>query len=143
MTKVNTTFLLEMFRAEYKQRINEVIGEADAFDDDGNMILSPDLKVRHKKSGLEYTIDKVDGEDGSLQIFLRSPESPRFEPAPETKEILGEPREEDVLGEQDGLAQAIDTLAAVPETPDAQADVDEDVVFIVDQSEFESDYEVD
>ena len=76
MTKVNTSFVLEMFRREYSARINEVMGEADAFDEDGNMILSPDLKVRHKKSGLEYTIDSVEGEDGKLQITLRSPESP-------------------------------------------------------------------
>lgn len=136
-----------MFRKEYKQRINEVIGEADAFDDDGNMILSPDLKVRHKKSGLEYTIDKIDGEDGSLKISLRSPETPRFEPAPETKEILGEPKEE-VLGEQDDLAAAINDLGSeleVQSTPqDPQDPQDsEEVVFVVDQSEFESDYEVD
>ena len=142
MTRVNTTFLLEMFKKEYKQRINEVIGEADAFDDDGNMILSPDLKVRHKKSGLEYTIDKVEGDDGTLQIFLRSPESPRFEPAPETKEILGEPREEEVLGEQDGVVQTVDSELA--SSIDAlEPDPEEEVVFVVDQSEFESDYEVD
>ena len=142
MTRVNTTFLLEMFKKEYKQRINEVIGEADAFDDDGNMILSPDLKVRHKKSGLEYTIDKVEGDDGTLQIFLRSPESPRFEPAPETKEILGEPREEEVLGEQDGVVQTVDNELA--SSIDAlEQDPEEEVVFVVDQSEFESDYEVD
>ena len=139
MAKVNTGFLLEMFRKEYNHRINEVIGEADAFDEEGNMILSPDLKVRHKKSGLEYTIDKVEGEDGSLQISLRSPETPRFEPAPETKEILGEPREEEVLGEQD-LAPATDTQDMPDPLEQAES---EEVVFVVDQSEFESDYEVD
>lgn len=139
MTKVNTGFLLEMFRKEYNHRINEVIGEADAFDEEGNMILSPDLKVRHKKSGLEYTIDKVEGEDGSLQISLRSPETPRFEPAPETKEILGEPREEEVLGEQD-LAPATDAQDMPDPLEQAES---EEVVFVVDQSEFESDYEVD
>ena len=139
MAKVNTGFLLEMFRKEYNHRINEVIGEADAFDEEGNMILSPDLKVRHKKSGLEYTIDKVEGEDGSLQISLRSPETPRFEPAPETKEILGEPREEEVLGEQD-LAPATDAQDMPDPLEQAES---EEVVFVVDQSEFESDYEVD
>ena len=142
MTKVNTAFLLEMFRKEYTQRIDEVIGEADAFDSEGNMILSPDLKVRHKSSGLEYTIDKAEGEDGSLEIHLRSPESPRFEPAPETKEILGEPREEEVLGEQDDAAQITtdpETVASV----DALEPESDEVVFVVDQSEFENDYEVD
>ena len=141
MTKVNTTFLLEMFRKEYTHRIDEVIGEADAFDSDGNMILSPDLKVRHKTSGLEYTIDKVEGEDGSLQISLRSPETPRFEPAPETKEILGEPREE-VLGEQDTAVPEL-TSSQDTEDPQGSEQPEEEVIFVVDQSEFESDYEVD
>ena len=142
MTKVNTAFLLEMFRKEYAQRIDEVIGEADAFDSEGNMILSPDLKVRHKSSGLEYTIDKVEGEDGSLEIHLRSPESPRFEPAPETKEILGEPREEEVLGEQDDATQITTDPEPVASVDMLEPESDE-VVFVVDQSEFENDYEVD
>lgn len=139
MATIDTVFLLNMFRNEYRRRLDEVIGESDAFDDDGNMILSPDLKVRHKDSGLEYTIDSVDGEEGSLKITLRSPESPRFEPAPETKEILGEPREDEVLGEQDvaepdELGDAIMSLEDEPQ---------EEKVFVIDQKEFESDYEVD
>lgn len=140
MSKVNSTFLLEMFRSEYQKRLSEVIGEADAFDGDGNMILSPDLKVRHKKSGLEYTIDRVEGGKGDLQVFLRSPEDPRFEPAPETKEILGEPKEE-VLGEQEDQLQ--DLITKDITTSPTEEDIEEEVIFVVDQSEFESNYEVD
>ena len=139
MTKVNTSFVLEMFRREYIARINEVMGEADAFDEDGNMILSPDLKVRHKKSGLEYTIDNVEGEDGKLQITLRSPESPRFEPAPEMRDILGEPKDEEILGEQEVQPASDDVEAVI----DVQADEPEEVLFVIDQAEFEDDYEVD
>ena len=138
MTQVNTNFVLEMFRREYSARLNEVMGEADAFDEDGNMILSPDLKVRHKKSGLEYTIDNVEGEDGKLQITLRSPESPRFEPAPEMRDILGEPKDEEILGEQE-VQPPVDDVEAVI---DAQSDEPEEVLFVIDQSEFEKDYEV-
>jgi hypothetical protein len=141
MSKVNSTFLLEMFRSEYQKRLSEVIGEADAFDGDGNMILSPDLKVRHKKSGLEYTIDRVEGGEGDLQVFLRSPEDPRFEPAPETKEILGEPKEE-VLGEQEDQLQNLMTKDTII-SPTEEEDIEEEVIFVVDQSEFESNYEVD
>lgn len=142
MTKVNTSFVLEMFRREYSARINEVMGEADAYDDDGNMILSPDLKVRHKKSGLEYTIDSVEGEGGKLQITLRSPESPRFEPPPEMRDILGEPKDEEILGEQDDQTPpaAIDAELSVSEPIE---DETEEVLFVIDQSEFEDDYEVD
>ena len=136
---VNTTFLLEVFRNEYSSRLNEVIGEADVFDDDGKVIVSPDLKVRHKDSGYEYTIDKVSDEDGNVKIHLRSPETPRVEPPPEEKSLLGEPRQEDILGEQDPASPppgVVDTDVEAEEGPD-------EVVFVVDQEEFEKEYEVD
>tara|TARA_B100000212_G_scaffold131657_1_gene98711 strand:+ start:1889 stop:2284 length:396 start_codon:yes stop_codon:yes gene_type:complete len=129
---VDTKFVLSMFRNEYSSRLNEVIGEADVFDEDGNLILSPDLKVRHKGSGLEYTIDHIDDEESDVKIHLRSPESPRFEPPPEEREILGEPRDEDILGEQD-----------VDPEPAEVAEDENEVVFVIDQAEFEKDYEVD
>ena len=132
---VDSNFVLEVFRSEYTRRLTEVIGETDAFDDEGNLLLSPDLKVRHKDSGLEYTIDRVEGEDSDIQIFLRLPEEPRVEPAPEERELLGEPRSEDILGEQD---PASDLPALEP-----AEDSDEEVVFVIDQEEFEKDYEVD
>ena len=133
---VDTGFLLEMFKSEYDNRLNEVIGEADVFDDDGKVILSPDLKVRHKDSGYEYTIDRVEGEDGDeVKIYLRSPETPRVEPAPEEKSLLGEPRQEEILGEQDPTAQP-----AQDEEPEEDP---AEVVFVVDQEEFEKEYEVD
>ena len=40
---VDTSFILSVFRNEYKTRLNEVIGEADVFDDDGKVVISPDL----------------------------------------------------------------------------------------------------
>jgi len=129
---VDTQFILEVFRNEYKGRLDEVIGEADVFDTEGNLILSPDLKVRHKGSGLEYTIDHIDDEESEVKIHLRSPESPRFEPPPEEKEILGEPKDDAVLGEQD-----------VDMTEPDESEDSEEVVFVIDQKEFEKDYEVD
>ena len=133
---VDTGFLLEMFKSEYDNRLNEVIGEADVFDDDGKVILSPDLKVRHKDSGYEYTIDRVEGEDGDeVKIHLRSPETPRVEPAPEEKSLLGEPRQEEILGEQDPTAQ--------PVQDEEPGEDPSEVVFVVDQEEFEKEYEVD
>ena len=132
---VDTDFVLKVFRTEYQKRLNEVIGEVDAVDDEGKIILSPDLKVRHKDSGFEYTIDRaVDGPDG-VQVYLRSPEEPRVEPAEEERELLGEPRSEDVLGEQDPASPGAPEL-----TP---ADEEDGVVFVIDQEEFEKEYEVD
>ena len=131
---VDSDFLLEVFKNVYSTRLNEVIGEADVTDDDGKVILSPDLKVRHKDSGYEYTIDRVEGEDGDVKIFLRSPESPRVEPPPEEKALLGQPPTDDLLGEQD---------PAVPQETVPEEDDSEEVVFVVDQKEFEDEYEVD
>ena len=135
---VDTNFLMEVFKSEYDNRLNEVIGEADVFDDDGKTVIAPDLKVRHKDSGYEYTIDRVEGEEGDeVKIYLRSPETPRVEPAPEEKSLLGEPRHEEILGEQDPAGSDVGVDPEIPE------EASEDVVFVVDQEEFENEYEVD
>jgi hypothetical protein len=134
---VDTKFLLEMFRSEYNNRLAEVIGEADMFDEEGNLLLSPDLKVRHRASGLEYTVDRVETEDGSVQVYLRSPESPRFDPPEEEPTLLGEPRHDEILGEQDPMSGVLGTEELVDDNPQ------EEVTFVVDQEEFEKEYEVD
>lgn len=139
---VNTNFLVEVFRSEYHRRLNEVIEEADVVDDAGNVVLSTDLKVRHKPSGLEYTIDRVEGEqDGEIKIYMRPPEAPRFEPPSEERDILGEPRDDSILGEQDPAGADIELMS--PEPIDDFDDEPEEIVFVVDQEEFEKDYEVD
>ena len=149
----NSKFILEVLRTEYNRRLNEVIGEADAFDDRGNMILTPDLKVRHKKSGYEYTIANVKGEKpGEIKIVLREPEEPRFEPPPEGEEVLGGPEDSGSLNEQEAdprIPQLLDPSEPVEEDPVTAiaALVDEEpkdeVVFVIDQEEFEKEYEVD
>ena len=152
----NSKFILEVLRSEYSRRLDEVIGEADAFDDRGNMILTPDLKVRHKKSGYEYTIANVKGEKpGDIKIVLREPEEPRFEPPPEGEEVLGGPESTDSLNEQEAdprIPQLLDPSQPVEPAEDdpvtaIAALVDEEpkdeVVFVIDQEEFEKEYEVD
>jgi len=155
---LNTGYLLEILRFEYSKRINEVLGEADVFDDKGNVIISPDLKVRHKKSGYEYTVAHVKGEkDGDVKIILREPEEPRFDAPAEGEEVLGGPEGDRSLNEQEGapveadpriptlldpsqeeeVSDPVDAIAAlVDEKPK------EEVVFVVDQDEFEKEYEV-
>lgn len=144
-------FLLEVLRHEYNTRLHEVIGESDVFDDKGNLILSPDLKVRHKKSGFEYTIAHIEGDKpGDVKIILREPEEPRFDPPGGGEEVLGgpdalheddaDPRIPDLFGEPspvdvDASVQAISQLA--DEQPQ------DEVVFVIDQKEFEKEYEVD
>ena len=133
---VDSGFLLEVFRNVYNNRLNEVIGEADVTGEDGEVILSPDLKVRHRDAGFEYTIDRVEGEDGDVKIYLRSPETPRIEPPAEETELLGQPPTDDLLGEQDPAAPRQEV--PLEDDPD-----EEEVVFVVDQKEFEDEYEVD
>lgn len=138
---IDTSFILKVFRHEYRKRLNEVIGEADVFNDAGDVILSRDLKVRHKPSGLEYTIDKIEGEQGDeVKIYMRPPEAPRFEPPAEEVDILGEPKNDAILGEQDPSG-GLDVLS-LDQTEDLN-DEPEEVVFVIDQKEFEKDYEVD
>ena len=83
----NERKMIKLIREEYSKRIVKLfrenvrdIFEADMFDVEGNQLLSPGLKVRHKKSGYEYTVDHVEGEGDNAKVFLRHPETPRFKP---------------------------------------------------------------
>ena len=85
--KRNEQKLVQLIKEEYTGRILELyresareLVEADMFDQVGNQLLSPGLKVRHKKSGYEYTVDHVEGEGDSAVVYLRHPEIPRFKP---------------------------------------------------------------
>ena len=58
-----------------------MLDELDVKDDQGKIIISPDLKVRHKKSQYEYTVDNVvEDDDGTINVVLKLPEEPRFDP---------------------------------------------------------------
>ena len=104
--------------------------ELDVFDDRGNMIIGKDLKVRHKKTQLEYTVDDVDmDEQGELKIILRLPDEPRIEPAPE---------------EQDSIILTARQQAGnyPPPPPSEDATSSNNFVVIVGEKEFEKEYEV-
>ncbi len=66
---------------EYEDRLKSfsALNETKVVDGDGKVVLDPDLKVRHKKSGFEYTIKKVNDVDGKVSIILRTPDTPRFD----------------------------------------------------------------
>ncbi len=99
--KHNEQTMIRLIKEEYSNRIQQVyteaqkdLLEADMFDELGNQLLSPGLKVRHKKSGYEYTVDHVEGKDDSAVVYLRHPEVPRFKP-PNSEAQLQEGDEED------------------------------------------------
>ena len=88
MMKRNERKMIQLIKEEYSRRILELfrenvkdIFEADMFDKEGNQLLSQGLKVRHKASGYEYTVDHVEGEGDNATVYLRHPEAPRFKPA--------------------------------------------------------------
>ena len=94
--KRNERKMVQLIREEYNSRILKLfrenvkdIFEADMFDEEGNQLLSPGLKVRHKASGYEYTVDHVEGTDDNATVYLRHPEVPRFKP-PEAETALTE-----------------------------------------------------
>lgn len=134
-----------MHRA-YLLRLHEVLGETDVRDSRGNVTISAGLKVRHKKTQLEYTVDSVgENQTGDLVIRLRNPEEPRFEPSYGQK----------FVGEEAPLLSARpDPMAPVGLEPVEDPEVDlekgtgpgiegeEEVEFVVDEKEFEKDYEV-
>lgn len=100
--KRNERKMVQLIREEYTRRIMEVyrenvrgILEADMFDVEGNQLLSPGLKVRHKQSGYEYTVDHVEGDGDNAVVYLRHPETPRFKP-PQSGSPLTEGDDEDL-----------------------------------------------
>jgi hypothetical protein len=136
-------------RNEYRSRLQEVLDENDIYDSHGNMILSPGLKVRHKDSQFEYTIDSITGdkETDDLQIQLSLPDEPRFEPPAKDVPVMVDRPEPGVLGEVDPtiltgspVIDQEDGLTLIP-PPDSDPGEEGDV-FVIDQEEFEKEYEV-
>lgn len=111
--------------------------ETDVQDSDGRVVISPGLKVRHKDSQFEYTVDSVVGDDdGSHTVVLKLPEEPRFEPSPSDDTLLSTLKDKSVIYEVDPSV----VLYEPEELPD---DPEEGVDFLaVPQEEFEKDYEV-
>jgi hypothetical protein len=114
----------KLFYERYKNRLLEAISEVDVMDDRGNIIISKDLKVRHMDSGFEYTIEDVIDDNGNISVVLRDPAAPRIEDPPGDETLLGAPPSSDFLHEDD------------------DEKVEEETIFVIDQSEFEKEYEI-
>jgi|TARA_R110001583_G_scaffold56962_5_gene171376 hypothetical protein len=113
------------------------MSESGVKDKRGNVIISPGLKVRHKDSQFEYTVDQVFEEPGgSVTIMLAAPEEPRFEPSGE-EDVLSDGKKEKVLYE----TEPIRSLADLFYMPDDEDTKDDDLL-AVSSEEFEKEYEV-
>jgi hypothetical protein len=116
-----------------------LLSETEIKDEYGNIVIQPGLKVRHKKSQFEYTVEDVMTDpDENITVILKLPEESRFDP----------PEEEDTVMSDGKLSN--DSLHEVNPNefyyePDLIEDPVEDAeekYLAVTQSEFEKDYEV-
>lgn len=149
MAKLTEAQVIRLMRNEYRQRLIETIGEADMFDDKGNHLLSPGLKVRHKDSKFEYTVDSVEGEKdaGNVKVTLKLPDEPRFDPPEEPSSMISdEVSHSAVMGEGDPAvaAPASYAVSATEDETSAHVSIEpkEETEFVIDQEEFEKEYEV-
>jgi len=118
-----------------------MLDEIDIKDEQGNIIISPGLKVRHKGSQYEYTVDNVvEDPDGEVNVILKMPEEPRFEPPIDDQGVIQDHKR--FLYEVDpGGLYIVDA-----ETDDIKFDrhgsLEPEDLLSVTQSEFEKEYEV-
>jgi len=124
-------FISEQLLRVYTRRLLEALSEVDVTDKEGNVLISKDLKVIHKDSGYEYTVDDVVTDpNGNVTFALRAPEDPRIEPQP-AEEILA-------TSAPVGRGQAADIAHG-----DNDFDPPEEgEIYIVDEESFKKEYEV-
>jgi len=127
-------YVIKLLREEYDKRLHEALREADVFDDAGNIVIGKDLKVRHKKTQYEYTVDDVyeDPQNGNVMISLRLPNEPRFASPPAGDEIISDQRAVGILDEEELV---ITDMLTTPDDKEVE-------LLVIDQKEFEREYEV-
>jgi hypothetical protein len=64
------------------------VRETSIKDPNGKILISPGLKVRHKDSGFEYTVDSIVKQNGEMFILLNLPDEPRLEPTKTRKRVI-------------------------------------------------------
>lgn len=116
--------------------------ETDIQDASGRIVISPGLKVRHKDSQFEYTVDSVvTDEDQKHVVVLNLPEEPRFDTNPGTSgddTLLSDLSNKDVIYEVDPNVVLYEPeIDAEDQAPEEGLDY-----LAVPEEEFEKEYEV-
>jgi len=112
--------------------------ESDVQDSDGNVVIATDLKVRHKDSQFEYTVDSVvQDEKGEHVVLLRLPEEPRFDAGPSPDTLASNLKNSNVIYETDPSIMIYEPANVSDVEPEEGQDF-----LAVPQEEFEKDYEV-
>jgi len=137
MNAISEKDLIYLIRDSYNKRLHEVMSETDLLDKQGNVVIHKGLKVRHKESQYEYTVDSVAQDvEGNVSVKLRNPDVGRINPADATSVMA----EDDLIAPISQSAPEEDLpVSASNEKPEELSDDD---VFVVDQTEFEKEYEV-
>ena len=143
--------IIQKLRTQYKKRLAEAVirtalEEVDMYDSRGNMLLAKDLKVRHKSSGYEYTVDHVEGEGDEATVYLRHPEAPRVIP-PDANLPLQEKTSVNLKGLNfDNITGGQELDVKVPEKIDLDQQSlrakEKASLLAVKRKEFEKEYEV-
>lgn len=154
MMKTKEKKLIKLIKEEYSARILNLyretvrdILESDMIDKEGHVLLSPGLKVTHKKSGYEYTVDHVEGNGENAVVFLRHPETPRFKP-PESDAPLSEGEEGIDLSSVDlqkigGFENEVMTQSSSTQDPlEIMKQQPKGSLLKITKAEFEKEYEV-
>lgn len=80
MRKLQEADVIRIMREEWDKKVTALAETVDLTmhakgkDGDQQPVISPELKVMHKKSGIRYTVDSV----GPRDIILRTPEDEKF-----------------------------------------------------------------
>lgn len=79
MKKLEESDIIQIMREEWEAKIAKLSEEVDAIlkgkvDGEEKMILSPDTKLRHKKTKILYTLDSI----GPRDAILKTPEGTQF-----------------------------------------------------------------
>lgn len=153
MKKLNSKDIVRLMREEYEGRLKSMLNEMEIFDSQGTLILGKDLKVIHEPSGFVYTVRGVSGEPGNARIVLRAPEEPRFEVEQadqvdlEKEPIISVPPlradvTEDVDPEVDDEEENKKDYGKKAHPSEKSAPIQDvgEVMFVIDQKEFEKHY---
>lgn len=122
----------------------KTIKESDVVDKRGNIVISPGLKVKHKESQFEYTVDSVVQEpSGKITIVLGSPEKPRFD-SKDSKKVLPDLKTPDKKIKSNVLYEVdpVDDIKTKFYAPDEDQPEDDEDLIAVDVKTFEKEYEV-
>ena len=119
----------------------KILHETDVVSDEGKILITQSLKVRHKKSQFEYTVASVEKDvNGELVVYLRMPEEPRFKPknsAANTEKIITDSGKSYDVNKVSSLYMDSDE-----DVNNDNSELEENELLAVPRKEFESDYEV-